>query len=945
MTNPNTITTLMRPRCRIPTGTPDETGNNWQSLPATIVPQASLFGDYFTVGIVPPHTEIRAVADDDALYVRFDCALDDLKRLTPRTPGFPLAESERAWLHVHPRNDPVERLRFEADFRGLSAVNRQQRINGERSLGAVADNWSLSSTTSVEWKLFHGLAARGWWVEMEIPWRSLGLDKRPAVIGFECGRIFHAGLEGAPLDDVSWPDRKREANCEAVLEPGEALIGAEAIAPARLELDPPRFGRNTGRLILDGPGAKGSGRLVARTQSNDGRSVAEQSVAIRAGARSVEFAYWLDRALCSHLDVFGPQRLDLEWRDADDAILYAARLPLDRHLGICVDEPYDEPGGFEPLPGRNATARERALDRAARALPRLERRHTAQGAPSDFCLVHADGRLAVNLMADGAWEKLAAMVEERFATTEERLVGALLLAGQKSVTNLFLCHLFFDAKYEPTYRHGNMQDKMGPLSILRYGGGPAVARAAVLARLLQQVRDPSTGKPFVTRLLSLQKDGGPKLADRHGPYWQKAGPFGAVAVAYGGDHTLLDPTTLAVFVKADGRLATLDEMIGNETLRADGAGRLAAVYAGLSAEDVRREKPNRLWSKGVFPELAPNEDRPDTPFDPGYRQQPRVIIAPEAKESPPLEGFADTFGQPARRDGGLTVRWDKQSLRIEVAVRGVNLPALAGADRGFEEVHLALDSDHDHLRFHHFMVSAAGAARLWRDVVTNIQTLAKHLSTEQSSGTDEPATVTWSHTLTETPEGYRVLRLREIEGWVRCRSGKKVRVRLWTSLLDARRHPAKRLLRLYRERWEQELAIGELKQTLHGGALLRSQKVGTAWQEVAAVLVAQGLVARMRVGVAHRAHVPVLRVSFEKTLEAARVLCLVLAVAADLLSAAQLRELSQRLMERVAQQLSGPRRARSCPRAVRQPVCAWPRKQRASSCYGDFDYEVLKIKR
>jgi len=191
----------------------------------------------------------------------------------------------------------------------------------------------------------------------------------------------------------------------------------------------------------------------------------------------------------------------------------------------------------------------------------------------------------------------------------------------------------------------------------------------------------------------------------------------------------------------------------------------------------------------------------------------------------------------------------------------------------------------------------------------------------------------------------RVLTLREIDGRVRGRSGALVRVRLWTSLVDARAHPASRLLKLYRERWEQEIAIGELKQTLHGGALLRSQKARTAWHEVAALLVAQALVARLRVQVARDAGAAVLRVSFQKTLEAARVLCVVLVEAADLLSAGQLRQLSERLLDRVARQLSGRRRARSCPRAVRQPVSSWPRKQQSSNSYGEFKYKVTKITR
>lgn len=191
----------------------------------------------------------------------------------------------------------------------------------------------------------------------------------------------------------------------------------------------------------------------------------------------------------------------------------------------------------------------------------------------------------------------------------------------------------------------------------------------------------------------------------------------------------------------------------------------------------------------------------------------------------------------------------------------------------------------------------------------------------------------------------RILRVREIEGKVRGRSGHRMKVKLWTSLVDARRHPANRLLKLYRERWEQEGATQEMKQTLHGGALLRSQKPRTAWHEVAALLVAQSLVARMRVQVAEQSGAPVLRVSFEKTLEAARVLCVVLAEAADFLSRAQMRKLSERLMDRVARQLSGPRRERSCPRAIRQPVSPWPRKQKQRDSYGEFKYEVSKIKR
>ena len=136
-----------------------------------------------------------------------------------------------------------------------------------------------------------------------------------------------------------------------------------------------------------------------------------------------------------------------------------------------------------------------------------------------------------------------------------------------------------------------------------------------------------------------------------------------------------------------------------------------------------------------------------------------------------------------------------------------------------------------------------------------------------------------------------------------------------------------------------------MKQKVHGGALLRSQKPRTAWHEMAAVLVAQSLVARMRVQVADRSGAPVLRVSFEKTLEAARILCVVLIEAGDFLSRAQMRKLNERLMDHVARQLSGRRWERSCPRAIRQPVSPWPRQQKQRDSCGAFHYEVSTIKR
>ena len=59
--------------------------------------------------------------------------------------------------------------------------------------------------------------------------------------------------------------------------------------------------------------------------------------------------------------------------------------------------------------------------------------------------------------------------------------------------------------------------------------------------------------------------------------------------------------------------------------------------------------------------------------------------------------------------------------------------------------------------------------------------------------------------------GTQTVRVREVRGRVRRPGGKWSEVRLWTSLLDGKAHPALELLALYARRWEQEIAYRELK--------------------------------------------------------------------------------------------------------------------------------------
>lgn len=184
------------------------------------------------------------------------------------------------------------------------------------------------------------------------------------------------------------------------------------------------------------------------------------------------------------------------------------------------------------------------------------------------------------------------------------------------------------------------------------------------------------------------------------------------------------------------------------------------------------------------------------------------------------------------------------------------------------------------------------------------------------------------------------LKLREIRVRVGRPGHRSQILRLWTTLLDPRQAPAAELVRLYAQRWEHELYYRHLKHELRKTDLLQSHTVPTAAQEIAALMLASALLARERLRAA-AGEVPVLRVSFVKTLELLRPLWLVFEVGADLLSPEVQRELLERFYTFLRRFASRPRRSRSCRRAVRQPVTGWPRMLETQSVEGPLSFTLL----
>jgi hypothetical protein len=185
----------------------------------------------------------------------------------------------------------------------------------------------------------------------------------------------------------------------------------------------------------------------------------------------------------------------------------------------------------------------------------------------------------------------------------------------------------------------------------------------------------------------------------------------------------------------------------------------------------------------------------------------------------------------------------------------------------------------------------------------------------------------------------RTLILREIRVQVTRPGHRPQTLRLWTSLLDPRQAPAGELARLYAQRWEHELYYRQLKRQLRKSDLLQSHTVATAAQEIAALILASAVLARERQRAAS-GQTPVLRVSFLKILELMRPLWLTLQLGSDLLSASQKQQLTERFLRHARRYLVAPRRSRSCPRAVRQPIGKWPRLLKNQSHEGPLHFQI-----
>jgi hypothetical protein len=184
------------------------------------------------------------------------------------------------------------------------------------------------------------------------------------------------------------------------------------------------------------------------------------------------------------------------------------------------------------------------------------------------------------------------------------------------------------------------------------------------------------------------------------------------------------------------------------------------------------------------------------------------------------------------------------------------------------------------------------------------------------------------------------LALRELRVRVGRKGHRSHELRLWTSLLDPATAPALELATLYARRWEHELYFREIKRQLRKTDLLQSHTVETGAQEIAAVILASAMLATERARAADGT-IPVLTISFAHVLNIVRGMWLFLGPFDDMVNDRLKNRVVRRGHTLMRRSLTPTRRSRSCPRAVRQTMKAWPRLMQTQSVEGPMRFTIV----
>jgi len=163
--------------------------------------------------------------------------------------------------------------------------------------------------------------------------------------------------------------------------------------------------------------------------------------------------------------------------------------------------------------------------------------------------------------------------------------------------------------------------------------------------------------------------------------------------------------------------------------------------------------------------------------------------------------------------------------------------------------------------------------------------------------------------------------------------------RLVTSLLDDQTHPADELIVLYHQRWDEELAIDELKTHLRQRPVLRSQRPEGVRQEIYALLISHYVIRKIAFDSSRKAGVAPTRISFTATLK------ILQSKLAEVSMVGNVREWYQLIVDEAAREVTPPRQGRINPRVLKKTTSAWTKKRdkhrKPKQPKNDFDQSIV----
>lgn len=145
--------------------------------------------------------------------------------------------------------------------------------------------------------------------------------------------------------------------------------------------------------------------------------------------------------------------------------------------------------------------------------------------------------------------------------------------------------------------------------------------------------------------------------------------------------------------------------------------------------------------------------------------------------------------------------------------------------------------------------------------------------------------------------------------------------RLVTSLQNIEQFPAEELIVLYHQRWEEELAIDELKTHLRQRPVLRSQRPDGVHQEIWALLISHFIIRKIAFDASIKAGVSPTRISFTATVKIFQ------SKLSEVATVGSVSRWYSLIVAEVAQEVIAPRNGRINPRVLKKTTSAWPRKK------------------